>query len=329
MTFLWMRRYLQLTRAHTSPLEVVPAMLGASIAAGEFWSVNVALWGLYGLLYHLAGYGMNSYADWKNGFDKDDVHKQHHPLNSGTLEPERAGNVVTLLLLMTLIYGMWLAWDTPIALMALTVGIVAGVTYNKFGKLTILKPIPISIAHTSVYSAAYLDNTGQIGEEFFWLGSLYVFTWVLYQIAISGEVKDIGTDPENLLRAMGARTGQNFVRIPFKLELMGILIKSTSFLMVMFLSFRDNEITPYTVPVAFIGSLLALLNQRLLAPGRFIREQRVQIMSIIELTMLALFAISAGWIIGPNAVIVLTTGSVLWVLAFNQIEWGNWVAPDV
>jgi hypothetical protein len=97
----------------------------------------------------------------------------------------------------------------------------------------------------------------------------------------------------------------------------------------MLLSLNNNRVTPYTVPVVFMGTLMILLNQRLMAPGRFIRSQRIQMMSIMELAMLVMFTASAGWIIGLDAVLALTTASVLWVVTFNQIEWGRWVAPDV
>lgn len=324
-----MRQYLQLTRAHTAPLEVVPAMLGASIAAGEFWSETVALWGIFGLLYHLAGYGMNSYADWRKGFDKDDEYKQHHPLNTGVLSKREAGWTIISLFILTFVYGVVLVIDSPIALTILVVGILSGVVYNELGKVTILKPIPIAIAHTSVYSAAYIDNTGQIHEEFFWLGSLYVFSWVAYQIGLSGELKDIESDPANLLKKSGARIGEGYIHLPFRIEFAGVMIKSVSFLMAMLLSFRDRNVTVYTIPVAFVGSLLISLNQRMLLPGEYDREQRLTIMAVMELLMLATFVISAGWIIGLDAVLTLIIASVLWVVTFNQIQWGTYIAPDV
>lgn len=198
-----MRSYLRLTRAHTVPLEAVPTLMGAALAAGTVWSIDVALWCVAGILYHLAGYGHNSVSDWKRGYDKNDPYKQHHPLNRGTISPDVAKSLVGWLLVITVIYAAALAYPDPQALSALALGVIFGVLYNTHGKVTELKFIYISIAHTSMFVAPYLALGGDPSWSPFMFGLIFVFLWVVFQISVSGELKDITQDESNLLKEFG------------------------------------------------------------------------------------------------------------------------------
>jgi|APHM01.1.fsa_nt_gi UbiA prenyltransferase family. len=145
------RSWLQLFRAHTVILEAPMALIGAAIGVGTFVDPRVGAWLLFGALYHIVGYGMNSYVDWKKGFDKDDPMKQHHPLNTGDIDPETAKKVIYGLTGALVVYLFALTYSSPPAVGLSVLMIVSGLIYNYFGKYTILKFVPISIAHTLVF----------------------------------------------------------------------------------------------------------------------------------------------------------------------------------
>jgi len=88
------RAWLRLGRMHTLILEAPLATLGAAIGLGGLWDWKVLLWFIFGSMYHAVGYSMNSYVDWKKGYDKNDERKQHHPLNTQDISPDTAKKVI-------------------------------------------------------------------------------------------------------------------------------------------------------------------------------------------------------------------------------------------
>lgn len=345
------KEYLRLTRAHTAPLETVPAILGALLATGGQVSIPVVLWGVYGLLYHLAGYGMNSLVDWEKGYDKNDPHKQHHPLNRGTLSPREARLLVGGLLLTGVVLGVGLAWSEPLALAFIALGAVTGVMYNVVGKVTQYKFIFISIAHTTVFIVPYLAMGGNIFDIGFRLAVLYVFLWVVFQISVSGEIKDIlELDEENFLRDnLGVHIrkerfpppGEPFddtLTFSKSTYMYSWIIKLTTLILgaYIFMVLSGGPMTRFT-PVSILwftvwGVMMiatVTFTLFLLDDGLYKRTMRINMMARVELLTMFIFIAALYPVIGLEAVVTLIAGSVLWVLEFNRIEWGTWLAPDV
>lgn len=332
-----MKEYLQLTRAHTIPLEAVPAAIGASLAVGEFWSTSVLLWIIAGALYHLTGYGQNSYSDWKSGFDREDRHKQHHPLNSGAISPKRAKWTVYSLFALTAIYVAYLVYPSPLGYAVMATGVISGVIYNYLGKRTVFKFVFISLAHTSMFVLPYISLGGEIRDLLFLSGLMYVFTWVMFQISVSGEIKDITEfDEKNFLRDgfhRGARAtdvGDRYIVLfgPGA-QIYSLFLKtlnmSTS-LLILAVLWPSYISTLVVVPLMFF---IVAFTISMLSPGNYDRETRVRLMSIIEGGTLFVFVASYEAIIGLGAVVTLIFGSVLVVVTLNLVEWQTFVAPEV
>jgi len=337
--------YLRLTRAHTAPLEAVPAAVGASLALGAFWRVEVALWAVAGILYHLSGYGMNSYTDWKSGYDKNDPNKQHHPLNSGSISPKRAKLTVLALFILSAFYVVYLAFPSYAGMALIGLGVISGVVYNTHGKRMILKPIPISIAHTTMFLIPFA--TLYQGERLMQaiLGALFVFLWVLYQIGISGDMKDIvDLDEYNTLRDIFSvivreKSIEFSKTIHYIDNIQGVkrlssLLKSLQFILggVILLSLI-NFLSPQSVVIPLVYGVITLLSfQRqndLLKPGQYNRHSRIRDMATVEMFSLIAFVLVFSPILGLRATYLLVFISGLWVLLFNRIEWGTWLAPEV
>lgn len=331
-----MLRYLRLTRAHTVPLEAVPALLGAALAEGGMWKESVALWTIAGVLYHLAGYGHNSVEDWINGFDKDDPNKQHHPLNRGTISPIRAKYFVQILVIFTVMYVLWLAYPDPRAVGVLVLGLVTGLAYNIVGKLTKFKFILISAAHTSIFVIPYLAQGGRVNSLIFALGTFYMFIWIVFQISVSGEIKDFAQDESNFLKSLGSgveaipdQTVDTYIHISKYAKHYAYSLKIlTIFTAFTIASALNSNII--ILLILLVGSLILInLTTTMLESGYWDRTSRVAQMSLIEMMTASLFVASLWTVIGPIGAVMVIVSSIAWALLGNRILWGSLIGPRV
>lgn len=331
-----MLEYLKLSRAHTAPLEAVPALLGAALATGTVWREGVAWWLIAGLLYHLAGYSHNSFEDWRNGFDKNDPHKQHHPLNRGTISVKRAEYFTNLLLIITVLYVLSLAYPDPQALGVLTIGLATGFAYNRWGKATKFKFLLISAAHTSMFILPYLSLGGDPTNLVFILATMYVFLWIIFQISVSGEIKDIRQDESNFLKDLGTCVTPSKVMSDEDIIEFSIYVRHYAHsikMLSLFTAFTIAAALDSIIIVYILISLGALLiintTTNMIMDGPWNRATRVTQMSIIEMLSAIVFVVSLWSVIGPAAVGVITASSIFWALVGNKILWGTLVGPKV
>lgn len=292
-------------------------------------TVGVVGWLVFGVLYHLAGYGMNSYTDWKNGYDKNDPHKQHHPLNTGVMTPHEAKTVVYVLMGASILMAMVMASGTA-GIGILAVMLVSGTVYNEWGKeLKHVKFLPISIAHSMVFALPYASLGGNLTDPMFLSGLALVFLWVVFQIGISGEVKDLEQDEENLLQDFGAYVidqGYHFTDISKKLAFgLRMLVASAGILLV---HYTGGPSISYLL-VGVISAYSVMLTERMLSNGDRTRHQRVQDMSKIEICSMSVLVTGALGFMGWGTTIVILLGSLAWVTGMNRYQWNTWVAPKV
>ena len=331
-----MRPYLQLTRAHTVPLEAIPAGVGAALAVGGVLNWSVLAWILAGMMYHLAGYGMNSVTDWEGGYDKNDPHKQHHPLNTGELTLEKAKLTIKVLFAVTAVYVAVISASEPIAWVVCATGVGFGVAYNKVGKRTVFKPVLISIAHTSLFVAAYVSSGGS-SQILLASTTIFVFVWVMFQIAISGEIKDLLVmDEYNLLRE-GAllriiEIGDDKDVKPsntMRFLVMALTMTKVFLATLIFMALGGGLYSEGAAILVAVSAITTIYSMKLIEPGPYNRKERVRLMSVVEMTTLGMFVFSTVPELGVWWASQLFTLSIGWVMLFNRIQWGSTIAPDV
>lgn len=327
------RQWLILFRAHTAILEAPLAVLGAALALEGFDNLVLVGWLAFGILYHYVGYGMNSYVDWKKGFDKDDPRKQHHPLNKGTIEPDNAKKAIFGSLALLIIVGIALGGINLTTLASLTVMVGCGLLYNYFGKVTIFKSVPISIVHTMVFVFPYVTYTNEISPAFLLITGAY-FIHHIFQIAISGDVKDIDQDEASLIQRLGANVGYGIV-YDNKFEPGSTVLFLSYFLCV-------AEIGLATAGSFFIGGfgvsepIIILLGiwtlyetDKVVQNGSLAREERVEHMSRRELAGYLLIHSTMIPVVGLAEYGVITALMFTYLLSTSKFMWGNWIKPDV
>lgn len=324
-----MRSYLRLTRAHTVPLEAVPAAVGALLATQGQITAGVLLWCLYGIGYHLTGYGMNSYTDWYNGYDQDDPHKQHHPLNTGELSKKRAGRVVAGIGILTAILGIALSYDSS-AIVIILIGVLFGASYNLVGKETLLKPALISIAHSTVFAAPYIAMGGE--EPLIGIGgTAMVFMWVFYQIAVSGELKDMSSDEANILKDVFNCENEDGAHnyISDEAKAFSTSLKIITVVLFCLVAFLSSGVI-YTVITLIVGAITVAMADRMIedASGEYDRDKLVKQMSQIEMMTVLMFLTAFGGTLHEIAFATFALAGA-WVLTFNKALWGTSIAPKV
>lgn len=325
------RQYAQLTRAHTAPLEAVPAVVGVALAQPSGDILLLASWGIFGVLYHLTGYGMNSLVDWQAGFDKEDPHKQHHPLNSGGLCLEQARWMIGLTGLVTAVVTLLLILNemSVLGLVAASIMVAAGLAYNWLSKQLQAKFLPIAVAHSFVVVTPYVTLGGTVHSLLFLSVVAYVFLWVTFQIGVSGEVKDIQRDEENFLKTLGSSADEHRIIFSRNTLLFSYGIKTLSVLCALFIALLSGITLEYGILLFCAGILSLYTTQSLISSGEYIYHQRMTDMALIELLAIMMLVMAIAPFLSGNLEIILGIGSVLWVICFNLIEWGTIIAPHV
>lgn len=328
------KAWLRLFRAHTVVLEAPMAFLGAAIGLGTVFDPLVYAWLLFGVFYHLAGYGMNSYADWKKGFDKEDERKQHHPLNTGAITPKKAKYAVFGMTGLLFAYGLVLVSFSTQGIALIGLMFVAGVSYNYLGKYTKLKSIPISIAHTLVFFTPYFIYSDQV-ELFGILMTAAYFVHHVYQIAISGDIKDLDQDEASLLKDLGAKvvdsaqTGiEKFVASEKALVFAYGLTVLEMFLAIGSICYEGGDIYVISLGVV-MGAMMLYDTDNMLKSGAFVRKQRLKHISRREFFGYTMIHTASIPIIGWKVFGVMIAAMIVYLGIVSKFIWGNWLVPEV
>jgi 4-hydroxybenzoate polyprenyltransferase len=199
--------YLRVARAQTAAVEGAGFPLAAWIGGAPLWSLP--LFALFGVLSHFGGFGENGITDL--AYDRQDPAKLHHPLVSGRLSFRRgvvfvyscqAAAIALFVVLLALSPAAHHLWPVE----ALIAYVVLGHLYNFIGKEW--KPgavAEISGAFAFAFLACGTLWTGG-ANWLVWTVMVYAFAMTAFQIAVAGELKELGQKNEkNLLRRLGMR----------------------------------------------------------------------------------------------------------------------------
>ncbi len=329
-----LRQWLILFRAHTGMLEAPIAAIGAAMGLGYFWSIEVALWALFGLMYHWSGYGMNSYVDWKKGFDRDDPFKSSHPLNTGEISPNSAKWAIFALFGLTLTYAGYLAQGDVLATSLVVLAVVCGLLYNYFGKITNYKFVPISIAHSLVFLIPYTLYNGYIDGT-----GVVIFTALFihhtFQISISGDIKDISQDEASLLKKFGMKhlsytPSQHIITsLKSKLYCDTVSILQIIVVFVGYVYVHGSIPTIDIVLMAILSTSLLIISIGVYQQGVYVRSDRLSIISRREIVGYWLIYVLSIPIIGLQNYIIAFILSIIYLIIHSKFMWGTYMRPEV
>jgi 4-hydroxybenzoate polyprenyltransferase len=332
MTVATVRDWLQLFRSHTSPLEMLIAGTGAALASGTVWSWNVLLFVLFGWLYHNAGYGHNSVEDFIRGYDKDDPHKSHHPLQRGAIDPRTARTVTLVMIASSFVFGMVIAGFDPVAIAILAVLTGSGFVYNIFGKRMGVKFLPIAIAHSLLLPFAFFGSGGGGGTDLLVVGTLTacLILQIVYQIMIEGDLKDIDMNEASFLGDLGVRASGGRYSVSGTASLASFSLKGISIMGLMTaLVIQNGGAADFLLMVA-LSSAVIILDRSLMRGGIYDHTRVLRTMALMEVS--TTFALAAA--ISPSAggvlpVMSLMAIGILYFVLMNRFLWGTGLVPKV
>ncbi len=330
----------RLGRLQTAVLE----MLGFAIAGilGGFpitWSPVLVG---FGLVAHLAGFGMNSVSDFLAGYDTQDPAKANHPLVAGRMSVREAtcwvglwtslGILMEAIILLVALDRKVSAW-TPALAFAGYLGL--GTLYNVSGKgHKTVKILEISSAYALGFLAVGTAWTGTST----WLVdvvALYIFLYGAYDIAIAGELKDISQAHEdNLLRRLGAdvEPGTLWFLVSRKVQVLAAILTLGKAIVVAAIAYAAGGVL-WTVLIAIptLG-IFGLYDRKLLCSGPYDRPRRMKTMGLGEAVSYLLSVVALAPVLGIAGTAAIIVLPVLWFLGVNRWLWpstGSSWAPGV
>ena len=321
---------------------MIITITGSALAVGTIWDVKVLLFLIFGWLYHNAGYGHNSAEDFIQGYDKDDPHKSHHPLQRGALDPQTARYACIILVVLSFLFGIFISDFNLTAMVLLGIITFMGALYNVAGKRMKGKIIPIAIAHSLLFPFAYFGSGGSlttISEYPFFreafvlaaiLGTVYLVIQIIYQIMIEGDLKDIDMDEASFLKTMGAGVeGDRFIPSSFT-RVFSFIIKSSSIGVLFWILFLGKGTILLYILLFALAFLMLILDESLMGDRTWDHSDTVRSMAIMEVVSTFALILALAPMIGGivSALIVMVLNFVYFVL-MNRYLWGTFLKPRV
>ncbi len=341
------RDWLQLFRSHTSPLEITICVLGAALAHGTVFHIDVLLLGLFGWLYHNIGYGQNSVEDYARGFDRKDPHKAHHPLQRGLIDVNGARKAVSVLMAATFGYALYLAYPSALAITVLVFAVLMGLVYNFWGKRMKGKFLPIALAHSMLFPFSYLAAGGHFSYRSLGLfnpdqGSVMVLFFVffliqiVYQILIEGDLKDMDMIKEgeaSLLDVLGVKLEGGRFTSPFRARFFSGLLKiiNCTVAILIILSFYETHNPPLVPTIALIlfSIMVITLDGRLMAAREFDHSETLKDMALMEIATVFMAVAAIMPMIGGLGAALIILFDIVYFALMNRYLWGTTIKPKV
>jgi len=272
---------------------------------------------------HYFSFGHNSLMDY--WYDIHDRFKKHHPLITGEISLSSAHKVIhsgAVLTCLALIVLTVLFSPLPTAALAcLMLYIVFGHAYNDgLDKHTIHSWVPISLCFTFLPLYGWFMGHSELGIKPAIIG-LASFSIIFWQIAVSGNLKDIEADRVNLLRTLGLRIVFGEVRVSKKSMyfMYSALVFKVIALITLIQLFTD-------LPTAIIPSVLLGL-----AVGASINElkiegkvwDRIRGKTILAMSFVEIFSIYAMLyaLVEPLTATAIAIVGVAYFFTVNKLIW--------
>lgn len=182
-----LKDWLKLFRNNTAPMTVLRVEFFYLISGAPFLSFFNGAVVLLATLLHWLAFGHNTLMDTARGFDKENPHRKHDPLVSGSLQLDTAHNWVNLLEILAAIAGVSLiavsSGNQVAALSFLILFAIAGHAYNDgLDRSTIWGFIPYTLSYTSLCAASYFLHATTL-TPLFDFAIVYIILVEIFELA--------------------------------------------------------------------------------------------------------------------------------------------------
>jgi len=319
-------RWLRLIRIHTSSLTQAAVLLGL-VLAGKNMGWSWFLFAFFAVLFHATGFLHNDLCDYKH--DKEDHAKKHFPLVTGEVSLRQATHVCFILTAIGLVFGGFLSRGKILSIFPLGTAIAFGYIYNSRSKKDVVSPLYITLSFTSLPLFSYFAHTDHLSFTMI-LVVLYMAFTMLYQIAVEGYIKDIGSDKVSLLKNLGTRSREGgSILVNAKTKLFAWSLKVPLFFLFGIIANHVHS----DPAVFFAGTLLAIgilvSSVKLLESGHFDNRKRVRLCAIIEVLTYTLLVVSLQGALGWSGLAFFILYPYTWFVVLNRLTWKTWITPRV
>ncbi|MEM3341741.1 MAG: hypothetical protein QW728_03520, partial [Thermoplasmata archaeon] len=161
------------------------------------------------------------------------------------------------------------------------------------------------------------------------LCTLFLVIQVVYQIFISGDLKDLGLKETQAFLRLGVKIEDGMFTIPFAGTLFSLALKAINLLPLFAISYLCESPRPSVMVLLVMSGLIIYMERRLMGPRVWDHHKTTRDMAIMEVLTLfsMLFAMTGA--IGWTSVMVLIVGGMVYFVLMNRYLWGTLVRPAV
>jgi hypothetical protein len=326
------RDWLQVFRAQTAPATIILVLTSYLVGGGNLFTVEALFLGIFVLLFHWFTYGHNSLMDTASGYDIRDKHKTHHALIKGTISLESAHKLIHSGLFILTLAVIWLVLKCDgnpfLAIVWFAIFITAGHAYNDgLSKTTVWSFVPITICFTAFSLFGYYVAAPEMTNLMFYIALYFAVTWV-FQISLSGELKEITEKEANLLRYMGARISNNRLELG-KAKYYGWLVKLVNLGVGCYILYRFGFNLLSIALFALLAALAIYFCHELTKDRIWDRNKSLVHMALEEIATIYIIPTVLIPIIGLVASATLMLFGIIYFVIYNFFLWGTFLRPQV
>ena len=321
-----LRDFLQLGRAGSWPIVllavIIPYLINQPLLS---WHT---LW-LFVLTFLLQTSTLmhNSIADYQ--WDKNDPSKQHHPLIDGRVSYDFgvrfAGWYLLLVSLLAIITCLIFPGNKLLSLMFIFIASISGHAYNDngFSKYIMTWPSIMGYAIALAGFGYFLGTNEQFSTHTIIIPILiYGMFREIFQVSVSGRIKDMVTEEGNELKMMGARLENGVFHPGYSWIYAVLLTIGESFVgAYLFLTFCFSWFTlPVIIMFFCVGWVLVYQD---IKPREYKHEHEVVFLSLTEVVWIFLLSVILSPLIGFATVAFILVFALSWFFLANKIVWGT------
>mgnify|MGYP001626355588 CR=1 FL=1 len=325
------KQYLIFSRIHTASLTIPVVMISYLIYGRDLWTLF--LLSVFALLFHAFGFMWNNIFDYK--YDKIDKYKQHFPLISGEINIKHAIYIASIGTVLTYLFGTYITYHHLVSFIFMNMAILFGFLYNIYNKKMSSSSLYISMSFASLIPMSMYLNDGVstiVSTMMFFIA----FLTMMYQISVSGNIKDMEVPQANLMKKLGVRLFANNIVFSNKAIAYSTVLRIMVFELIISLFYiLSMKITSVVILTAMLSipSLLFIITMiyhiKMINHARWDRDAYLSYMSKIEIFNYLTFATIIIPVLSIYAYLFFVLFPILWFAIFNRIMWGTVSFPKV
>ncbi|MDA4124376.1 MAG: UbiA family prenyltransferase [Thaumarchaeota archaeon] len=309
--------YLRFFRLESASTPMTYLVLGYLIGGGSLLSAGTAVWLLFGLIFHMAGFGDNNLQDLSQ--DLADPNKEVFPLGR-SMPVAQARRAVLGLHMIGLAFALLISGSVTGASI-FAVCYASGIIYNRSSKSWASAPIFFALTFAPLAAFSYYSVAGHFGPLIVLVSGLAFFE-CLFQNAVATSLKDLHADRMNFMKTIGAREESGLLFVPRKAWAVTLAIKGCQTGTFVGLA---TLVPAWTLLVGVPFLVISLFGSaRTIAPRP--SEQRSRLMLHAAISELGSFYAVLGFllvVLGTVSVLFLAVFPLAWYILVKKALWGS------